>query len=86
MNARRGLGTGFAALFLMAIYPASYFLLLEPTVVLTESCGGIATGYREPAYKSGGSIAEKIFRPVAIVDQMWRPAYWDSWSSLEDQK
>jgi hypothetical protein len=77
----------FVALTIVCVffaYVASYFTLLNPTVYLTESAGGIGVGYREADYRAGGNVANIVFTPIHYVDHAFRPDYWDSYCTLDD--
>ena len=65
-------------------YGATYFSLLDPIHVVSESAGGVANGHREVGFRFGGRTSEIVFAPVSIVDQLVRPQYWRSWSSVDD--
>ncbi len=68
----------WASLMLLALYPVSYFALLDPQIKVAI---GLPTRYsREVNFRSGNSdFILAFYKPLIALDQSIRPEYW-SWT------
>ena len=84
MRLKYGIRTLLVAPVLLASYIALYRALTVPEIIVSESVAGIGTGYRDPNFRFGGSLTKLAFLPATFVDQHVRPAFWNSYCTLDD--
>ena len=69
----------------MCAYVGSYCSLLRPMGVIDQSVHGVGIGHREADYGSDGQFAQWFFVPIYFIDRQCRPAFWNSWSTTDDE-
>ena len=78
----RLLTISFGLLFLQA-YVIAYVVLLDPEELVFSPLQGKGEAFviliRTPSYRGDwahSGLAERVFRPLVLIDQGVRPAYW----------